>query len=226
MLSTKRSRIILFVVLAVVAGLTVYRSYIIGKEIEVVSSSPSDNQTEIPVKSSIYVSFNRGLSKKEQTEIKITFEPQTEYTLLWVNNRQLMVSPEASLAHNTSYSYIVNMSSSKLFNSSFKTVEFPKELDPSLVSPSDKEDQREGDLAFNDGMNAFLEQYPFYTQLPIEQPEYRIVYDLEQDKFRIRMKVPSYADQAVKDRILRDAINSLRKIGVEVGGDYYVLYTE
>jgi hypothetical protein len=77
------------------------------------------------------------------------------------------------------------------------------------------------DVQFNKAQQEILNQYPWYSKLPIDTKEYRIVYDFSINKFRIRLKVSIDTDQI--DRVIQEALTSLQKIGVTPPIDYYTL---
>lgn len=65
------------------------------------------------------------------------------------------------------------------------------------------------DLEYSQGLTELHNKYPWYSKLPIETKDYRIVYDFEKNSFRIRILTES------SESLKNDALNKLRSIGVD-----------
>lgn len=95
---------------------------------------------------------------------------------------------------------------------------------PSSVSPGfnqflkEPAQQTENDLDYGQAIKELNQKYPWYSQLPIETKDYRIVYDFDKNSFRIRLLTQS--SQSIK----RAAVDKLKEIGVDLNKfSYYFL---
>lgn len=71
-------------------------------------------------------------------------------------------------------------------------------------------------------------KYPWYSKLPIEKESYRIIWDLEKESFRIRLKISENSSQEEKNILIDQAIEDIENITGEPidKSPYYVLYEE
>ncbi len=71
-------------------------------------------------------------------------------------------------------------------------------------------------------------KYPWYSKLPIEKEGYRIIWDLEEESFRIRLKISENSPQEEKNILINQAIEDIENITGEPidKSPYYVLYEE
>ncbi|MCX6817051.1 MAG: hypothetical protein NTZ93_04240 [Candidatus Beckwithbacteria bacterium] len=85
-------------------------------------------------------------------------------------------------------------------------------------NPQDSTQQTPDDLKYSQALTELHQQYPWYSQLPIETSEYRIIYDFDKQSFRIRLLTqPS-------ETIKQVAIDKLKAIGVDLNKfSYYFL---
>lgn len=89
-------------------------------------------------------------------------------------------------------------------------------IDPRTAPASDSYD-------YNQAFDKLLKTYPWYTSLPIETTTYRIIFDYEKQQFRIRI-FDSNITTKNKQVLISDALNKLKKIGVDLNGyKYYVI---
>lgn len=83
------------------------------------------------------------------------------------------------------------------------------------------QNQTPDDYKFDQGMENLFQQYPWYSKIPIETKDYRIIYDFDKNSFRIRLLTTS------TDVIKQSAINSLKAIGVDLNKfTYYFIEPE
>ena len=73
---------------------------------------------------------------------------------------------------------------------------------------------------YNQAVKTVDDEYPWYSDLPIENDKYRIVYDFNVNKFRIRLKEDATENQKII--YIQKAVSELIKIGVDSPVDYYV----
>jgi len=83
------------------------------------------------------------------------------------------------------------------------------------------------DMEYAKQVEEFFRKYPMFEFLPIETEEYRIVYSIEQEKYRIRIKKPEKElSEQQKQKIIKEALQNIKDKG-EIGEiQYYVLYEE
>lgn len=97
--------------------------------------------------------------------------------------------------------------------------------------PTDPEERAQSqaalDIEYAKQEEEFFRKYPMFEFLPIETGEYRIVYSIEQEKYRIRIIKPEKElSEQKKQRIIKEALQNIKDKG-EVGQiQYYVLYEE
>ena len=73
---------------------------------------------------------------------------------------------------------------------------------------------------YNQAIKVVDDEYPWYSDLPIETDKYRVVYDFSVDKFRIRLK--EVVTESQKAIYIQDAVSKLIQIGVDSPVNYYV----
>jgi len=74
------------------------------------------------------------------------------------------------------------------------------------------------DLKYGQALKNLHQKYPWYSQLPIETKDYRIVYDFDKNSFRIHLL--SQASEIIKQA----AVDKLKEIGVDLNKfSYYFL---
>lgn len=82
----------------------------------------------------------------------------------------------------------------------------------------DSAQQTENDFKYGQALKDLHQKYPWYSQLPIETNEYRIIYDFDKNSFRIRLLTQS------SESIKQAAIDKLKEIGVDLNKfSYYFL---
>jgi len=97
--------------------------------------------------------------------------------------------------------------------------------------PTDPEERAQSqaalDIEYAKQVEEFFRKYPMFGFLPIETGEYTIVYSIEQEKYRIRIKKPEKElSEQQEQRIIKEALQNIKDKG-EVGEiQYYVLYEE
>jgi hypothetical protein len=85
----------------------------------------------------------------------------------------------------------------------------------------------DGDYYYSQGIREMYRKYPWYSRIPIDTPEYTVVYDFKMEQFRIRLKMSSTAPQAEKDRLVAKALNDIKSIGYAAPEiPHYVLFTD
>jgi len=90
-----------------------------------------------------------------------------------------------------------------------------------------KQEQSALDLEYTQQVKEFYEAYPMFEFLPVETEDYRIVYSVEKNKYRIRIKKPeNEVSEQQKQQIIESALQALKNAGETEEIQYYVLYEE
>lgn len=77
--------------------------------------------------------------------------------------------------------------------------------------------QTEADKSFVIATNKVEKKYPWFHKFPIESEEYTIVYDYEQDSFRIRFKVEYTKEKE------NEIVQKIKEIVGDTTFDWYVI---
>ncbi|PIU71868.1 hypothetical protein COS80_00965 [Candidatus Woesebacteria bacterium CG06_land_8_20_14_3_00_39_27] len=93
---------------------------------------------------------------------------------------------------------------------------------PNEPNLQDSAQQIQDALKYGQSLKELNQKYPWYSKLPIETKDYRIIYDFDKEMFRIRIKSAVVATEGVKSDI-QSALSDLKKIGVSEPIKYYVL---
>jgi hypothetical protein len=82
--------------------------------------------------------------------------------------------------------------------------------------------QTEDDQLYAQTQLEFINQHPWYKELPITTQNYRIVYDFDTQSFRIRLLTPGSAEELAAMK--QASLNSLQAIGVDLNTySYYFI---
>lgn len=184
----------------------------------VVSTIPENKAQFVNEKNEVVITLNRNVDPKESGVLKIEIAPDIPVQKVYLENK-IRISPEPSFELATDYQIKVFYKEKVIYILNFWTNPFT----PEQIKEEGAK-QTQGDIDFAEAYKKFLEKYPWYTRLPIDTYEYRIVYDFEQEKFRIRLKlkIPNEQRQNVVDK----ALNDLGKIGVAKPIKYYIIEAE
>lgn len=185
-------------------------------ELSVISSIPKNNDVFVPNKQEVVIILNRNISLEEGNNLKVVFEPEVKTNIVYLENK-IRISPENIFSYGIKYNIKVNYYQKEIYSFEFSTNPFtPEQIEKEGAL------QTQGDLTFNEAMRKLLQKYPWYNKLPIETPEYRIVYNDDRKMFRIRF-LQEQTDKIVIDRIVKEALLKLEKIGVQKPIQYYTL---
>lgn len=77
------------------------------------------------------------------------------------------------------------------------------------------------DEKYSSALIAINEEYPWYSKLPIETRNYRIVYDFDKKMFRIRFLLEISSSQIAT--FTQNALDDLKDVGVREPIKYYLL---
>ncbi|MDZ4229156.1 MAG: hypothetical protein U1C50_02785 [Patescibacteria group bacterium] len=101
------------------------------------------------------------------------------------------------------------------------TLRRPAEKETPLFTQEKAARQTQDDLTSAAAIKAVHDQFPWYAKMPIEAPDYRIVYDFDKKSFRIRLLTKS------TETIKQAALDQLETIGVDLKQyEYYFIEPE
>lgn len=215
MINFLRKRLLFVLVVAAVAGTGVY--LLIPKTItpSVVSTNPKDGDVEVLETSQISINFNEKITDTEKSGVSVKFNPDIQFDSTWLTNT-FKVIPKDPLQNGSKYSLSVFFHKSEVYKFTFETAAF-SQSDIKKFGPS----QSRSDYVFGQATKKVVEQYPWYTSLPIKTKDYVIYYDFQQQKFAITFLVPiQSADQ--QKSLITEAVAKIKAIGVKDPINYYI----
>lgn len=117
-----------------------------------------------------------------------------------------------------------NVTTPSNYNKSIETLE----TKPEAVTIEESSAPGEGDVRFSQALEAINNKYPWYKYMPINTNEYLIVWELDKEQFRIRLKISSKSPQNTKDMLISKALSNLKEV---LNDDlnkykYYILYND
>lgn len=184
----------------------------------ITSTEPLSESVFVNEKAEVVLTTNRTIKTEEGSNINVIITPQTKTSIVYQENK-IRISPETTFSLGTDYEVEIKYKEESVYILNFSTNPFGLEQ---IEDEGNK--QTEADLDFNEAYKSFLTDYPWYTKLPIDTFEYRIVYDFEEKSFRIRLKLEQEKD--VQKQAIKKGLDHLKSIGVEEPIDYYVLDTD
>lgn len=208
---------IIFIIIALaLIILTVVLLYTRPEKLSVVDTSPKNLSRDIFVTTEVSVSFNRAPTEKETKNIEVKIDLSEKFEIMW-SNETLKLVFSSELKTDTKYEIDIKYKNKSIYKFSFSTNPFTKEIIEKEGSL-----QSEDDLLYGEVYKKFLAEYPWYQSLPINKSDYKIIYDFDRKSFRIRLKVEP-EDKKDQDRIIENALNDIKSIGVKEPVSYYVL---
>lgn len=147
----------------------------------VISTTPKSNEHFVANKQEVVVTLNRNININEGDKLKIQFDPDLKVGTTYQENKIRSI-PENIFEYGIKYKVSVIFEDKEIYNFEFTANPFtPEQL------KEEGELQTKGDIAYNEAVKKIINEYPWYTKLPIETSEYRIVYDWDKEMFRIRI---------------------------------------
>lgn len=185
-------------------------------DLAVINTIPKNNAVFVDNRQEIEITLNREISNKEGENLKLEISPKIELNTAYVGNK-IKSSHSNLFEYGKDYFVKVIYQNKEIYAFSFSVNPFtPEQLE------REGRLQAEGDMDYNNAVKKLIEKYPWYTNLPIETEDYRIVYDWELNKFRIRI-LKSNLDKNNKDLLINEAVLKLEKAGALKPIQYYVL---
>lgn len=183
---------------------------------KVIDIVPKDKTVDMSPDKIVNIVFNRNLSDWEKSGVVIKVSPQTNIDSSWAG-KQLNIAAKGGFKTKTVYNIEVDYRFFKLSSFSFTTVDYTAEELRQQINQ-----QYAGDRAFDQSFTGEINNNPWIMSLPIENSNYRIVYDYNEKSFRIRILVS--VDSTQKQKLINQALADLKKIGVTTTPiPYYVL---
>jgi len=82
------------------------------------------------------------------------------------------------------------------------------------------------DQEFSQAVWKYIQDYPWILDLPIETKEYRVIYDLQKENFRIRLKISRNSPQDIIDNLTNKALEKIKEIYDKEPIPYYVVFID
>ena len=184
--------------------------------ISVITTTPKNNVVFVYERSEVLIELNREITIEEGNNIKIKIEPEVKTGIVYLSNK-IRISPETNFGYGVRYKIKVYSLEKEIYSFEFT-------INPFTPEQLEKEGklQAEGDLAYNEATKNFIEKNPWYTSLPIETNDYRIVYDYDKEMFRIRFLQEQTDEEKIKT-IIEDALDKLERAGAKKPIKYYTV---
>lgn len=183
--------------------------------ISVISSIPKNGSRYISEKSEVFIELNRSIKNNEYDKIKINISPDVKTETVYLENK-IRIKPETNYNYGTEYIINLYYSDSIIYTLLFTT---------NPVTPEQfKEDakmQMEADIAYNEAVKKIIEDFPWYTNLPIENNKFRIVYDYDKNMFRIRL-LKEFSQEEINE-ITKESLLLIEQAGASKPIKYYIL---
>jgi hypothetical protein len=140
-------------------------------------------------------------------------------TISWTAAGTLQVTLNQDLEKATTYTVSVLYANDQIHSFSFTTSDITQEQLAEDIS-----EQVEGDKLFAEAERVWYQENPWYTEIPMVNEDYTIVYDFAEKSFRIRLTLGDNPLGAQIEAAKTKALDSLEAIGVDLNVyDYYVL---
>lgn len=212
----KKNKILTSVSILIILGIIFSIYKIFNYQPEISYTYPQNNSNDVSEDVDLIIAFKKTPTNKNREKIRINVVPVEKYELKWDQDK-LRVDFSENLKNDTSYKINVIYRKNEVYSFSFKTIIFSKKQ-----IKTEGNLQAEGDKKFSETYKNFIDKYPWYSYLPIENKKMKIVYDFAEKKFRFRIKVSSLRE-GEKEMLIENAIKALEKIGVQPPVKYYIL---
>lgn len=211
----KYKTIIVVSAMTLVIVIIAVRSFVLP-DFEISETSPSANQDNVSTNANIQFTFKKKLPNETQKNISVSFSPEIEEEVAW-NNKTIRVTPRYGLQSGTEYKAEVQLKGETLYVLTFKTAGVPIEEIRQIAK-----EQTLDDYEFGETWKQIIEESPWFPYMPIEASSYTIVFDSDQDLFRIRLKKMTTNQDAIAT-ITQSALEALKTIGVPEPIKYKIL---
>lgn len=183
---------------------------------KVVITQPADGSILVSQETAVSIFFENTLTERTTQKMGFEITPKETFEISY-SEKSMVVSFKENLLSDTQYTVSVNYNDESICTFSFQSTPFTEEL-----TLKEGRLQAIDDSIFGEAFEKFIEDYPWYIHLPIENNQYRIVYDFEEKSFRIRILVPDL-DPAQEETLIQKALEDLKIIGLTEPINYYVI---
>ena len=214
----KKIKYVITFIIIIILGLASYNYISKNREVvplSIISSIPKNGSKYVYEKTEVIIELNREIKVDDGNKIRIDITPDIKTNTVYLGNK-IRIKPEDQFQYGSEYNFKVFYEDNNIYTLIFSINPVTPEQ---LIEDSKK--QMEGDIAYNEAIKRLIEDYPWYTSLPIETKDYRIVYDYEKEMFRIRLL--KEFDQKEIDNFTKESILRLKEVGAEDPVKYYVL---
>lgn len=208
-------KVILFLLVSIfIIGIIIYS--ILNKAVVpiVVGTNPDNGSVNILETSQIDITFDSKITNQTKSGITITISPEVGFDSTWLSNTYKII-PKNNLQNNTKYTAKVLYKNKSIYTFSFETIIFSQ-----TQIQKDGVIQSQNDYVFGQATKKVVNQYPWYTSLPIKTQDYVVYYDFQKQKFAITFLAKNTADKQAS--LTQSAITNIKSIGVKDPVQYYV----
>jgi len=208
-------KVILFLLVSIfIIGIIIYS--ILNKAVVpiVVGTNPDNGSVNILETSQIDITFDSKITNQTKSGITITISPEVGFDSTWLSNTYKII-PKNNLQNNTKYTAKVLYKNKSVYTFSFETIIFSQ-----TQIQKDGVIQSQNDYVFGQATKKVVNQYPWYTSLPIKTQDYVVYYDFQKQKFAITFLAKNTADKQAS--LTQSAITNIKSIGVKDPVQYYV----
>ncbi len=183
---------------------------------KIITTQPEDGSIHVSQETDISILFDKVLIERITEKISLGITPEESFEVHF-SEKSMIVSFKESLQPNALYTIVVKYNTKDIYRFSFQSTPFTDE-----IISKEGALQSVDDLIFNEAFENFIDNYPWYIHLPIENNQYHIVYDFERKSFRIRILVLAL-DPKQEEVLIENAIEDLKEIGLVEPINYYVI---
>lgn len=188
---------------------------------KILTVSPKNGNSGVSPNVQLKIVFTSKINEKNVDKIEVKVFPNLNHTKMWVKADTLIVRPAEPLLLDTKYTVSIFYNQKPIGSYAFSTKSGPQ----LTVTEKAVVEQADDDKVFNEETAQILASLPWYTKLPIDTSEYRVVYDFVKKSFRIRLKVYSDAPNEKIEELKEKALRDLIKVGANPQKEtYYVLF--
>lgn len=145
--------------------------------LSIISITPRDNSTSPNYYQQVQVTFSRSVTGMEKSQIQIQISPPIHASQIWDNSNTLLTAtPTTALSPSQKYTITVTYGNSDI-NTSFTT----------LSTDQATQLQGQADKNFNQQLQNTAQQYPWFSQLPLQTDNYFVYFDLNKKQFIARI---------------------------------------
>lgn len=167
------------------------------------------------------VTFARVLDESTKRKLSLRITPEVESKNFWSeNNYQYYINTTEKLQLDTEYVVNVYYKNKKIYSKTYLTSKYSFE-----EQAEHAREQTQADIEFNKAISNLQKDFPWYNDIPIDNDQFTIVYDYDQTKFRIRLKIPENTDPEIIDNLTNKALAKMEELDINPSEwGYYILF--